>query len=145
MGHPSPWSGEQKCRADANRGVGVKRCGGERVAYRLVVGLVIWGGTRLCVARVGWKMLASLEDVGWMGWCANRHEGPVFVRIRAGTRGHIRSCFFFSSRRRHTRFDCDWSSDVCSSDLGPRPPRRPNVRVRETDHAEAADTALPVL
>src|SRR5256886_3077293 len=26
-------------------------------------------------------------------------------------------CFFFSSRRRHTRFDCDWSSDVCSSDL----------------------------
>src|SRR5256886_6357641 len=39
---------------------------------------------------------------------------------------HLRSCgsvsslflfFFFSSRRRHTRFDCDWSSDVCSSDL----------------------------
>src|SRR5256886_7282380 len=29
-----------------------------------------------------------------------------------------RSFFFFSSRRRHTRFDCDWSSDVCSSDLG---------------------------
>src|SRR5260370_29919223 len=25
--------------------------------------------------------------------------------------------FFFSSRRRHTRFKCDWSSDVCSSDL----------------------------
>src|SRR5689334_25389389 len=29
------------------------------------------------------------------------------------------SCFFFfSSRRRHTRWNCDWSSDVCSSDLG---------------------------
>src|SRR5690606_40993042 len=28
------------------------------------------------------------------------------------------SCvFFFSSRRRHTRFSRDWSSDVCSSDL----------------------------
>src|SRR5260370_12741211 len=27
--------------------------------------------------------------------------------------------FFFSSRRRHTRFKCDWSSDVCSSDLFP--------------------------
>src|SRR5690606_30604315 len=26
-------------------------------------------------------------------------------------------CFFFSSRRRHTRFSRDWSSDVCSSDL----------------------------
>src|SRR2546430_17399457 len=29
--------------------------------------------------------------------------------------------FFFSSRRRHTRFDCDWSSDVCSSDLAVAP------------------------
>src|SRR5690606_40892115 len=30
--------------------------------------------------------------------------------------------FFFSSRRRHTRFSRDWSSDVCSSDLRIRPP-----------------------
>src|SRR2546430_5893169 len=37
-------------------------------------------------------------------------------------------CFFFSSRRRHTRFDCDWSSDVCSSDLEQRVRvRRPGV------------------
>src|SRR5690606_39401802 len=28
--------------------------------------------------------------------------------------------FFFSSRRRHTRFSRDWSSDVCSSDLTKR-------------------------
>src|SRR5438309_4332617 len=26
-------------------------------------------------------------------------------------------CFFFSSKSRHTRWNCDWSSDVCSSDL----------------------------
>src|SRR5256886_3481128 len=32
--------------------------------------------------------------------------------------------FFFSSRRRHTRFDCDWSSDVCSSDLSATAGRR---------------------
>src|SRR5260370_16881486 len=32
--------------------------------------------------------------------------------------------FFFSSRRRHTRFKCDWSSDVCSSDL-PGPGGKP--------------------
>src|SRR5205085_5792939 len=31
--------------------------------------------------------------------------------------GQLGEDFFFSSRRRHTRFDCDWSSDVCSSDL----------------------------
>src|SRR2546430_17705449 len=30
---------------------------------------------------------------------------------------HLSTPFFFSSRRRHTIFDCDWSSDVCSSDL----------------------------
>src|SRR3712207_9407970 len=32
--------------------------------------------------------------------------------------------FFFSSRRRHTRYWRDWSSDVCSSDLYERQPRR---------------------
>src|SRR6267142_4814238 len=31
---------------------------------------------------------------------------------------HYEYFFFFSSRRRHTRLTCDWSSDVCSSDLG---------------------------
>src|SRR2546421_8006838 len=31
--------------------------------------------------------------------------------------GFCSSFFFFSSRRRHTRSDRDWSSDVCSSDL----------------------------
>src|SRR5206468_10064461 len=31
----------------------------------------------------------------------------------------LRVLFFFSSRRRHTRSDRDWSSDVCSSDLAP--------------------------
>src|SRR5690606_39287225 len=38
--------------------------------------------------------------------------------IHLGIRGlTLSSCFFFSSRRRHTRFSRDWSSDVCSSDL----------------------------
>src|SRR5579859_55222 len=39
-----------------------------------------------------------------------RHADDVDV----GEHGAI---FFFSSSRRHTIFDCDWSSDVCSSDL----------------------------
>src|SRR5256886_4098761 len=37
--------------------------------------------------------------------------------------------FFFSSRRRHTRFDCDWSSDVCSSDLLVYPAAKVDPRV----------------
>src|SRR2546427_9969848 len=40
------------------------------------------------------------------------------MRTAEPANGRAASCFFFfSSRRRHTRFDCDWSSDVCSSDL----------------------------
>src|SRR2546430_11806743 len=39
------------------------------------------------------------------------------VRAPIRVRGSLVGRFFFSSRRRHTRFDCDWSSDVCSSDL----------------------------
>src|SRR5947207_9302594 len=39
---------------------------------------------------------------------------PLWSR---GEPGLVSPCFFFSSRRRHTRSLCDWSSDVCSSDL----------------------------
>src|SRR2546430_6396871 len=46
------------------------------------------------LARAGAIIKAKLRNIA---------DGSVFV--------------FFSSRRRHTRFDCDWSSDVCSSDL----------------------------
>src|SRR6266566_8042331 len=38
--------------------------------------------------------------------------------------------FFFSSRRRHTRLQGDWSSDVCSSDLGSATPHRSQTRPR---------------
>src|SRR5690242_21516858 len=36
---------------------------------------------------------------------------------RHGHAALLAKFFFFSSRRRHTRLTCDWSSDVCSSDL----------------------------
>src|SRR5256886_1287706 len=39
------------------------------------------------------------------------------LSLCVGGAGVLDLFFFFSSRRRHTRFDCDWSSDVCSSDL----------------------------
>src|SRR5437016_11704853 len=37
---------------------------------------------------------------------------------RGAAPGALACFFFFSSRRRHTRLVSDWSSDVCSSDLG---------------------------
>src|SRR5690606_40413599 len=43
--------------------------------------------------------------------------------------------FFFSSRRRHTRFSRDWSSDVCSSDLvGILSAVRPEAAPRQQSH-----------
>src|SRR5207245_7127295 len=50
------------------------------------------------------------------------------------------SCFFFSSRRRHTSCYRDWSSDVCSSDLLAGPPENlPHARAvaREAEALEA--------
>src|SRR5207237_2291020 len=52
---------------------------------------------------VGEERLAGISGK-WTGEQSGRNE-----RCKSG--------FFFSSRRRHTRFKCDWSSDVCSSDL----------------------------
>src|SRR6267142_5121200 len=42
--------------------------------------------------------------------------------------------FFFSSRRRHTRLTCDWSSDVCSSDLDEGIWELANPKSRELKH-----------
>src|SRR5690242_21048488 len=50
--------------------------------------------------------------------------------------------FFFSSRRRHTRLTCDWSSDVCSSDLSASP-RLPNsCGRRSTSRSSAMSTTF---
>src|SRR5256885_12124635 len=44
--------------------------------------------------------------------------------------------FFFSSRRRHTRLQGDWSSDVCSSDLLTGEKIGPNAKLDEAEHAK---------
>src|SRR6266480_2009692 len=45
--------------------------------------------------------------------------------------------FFFSSRRRHTRLTCDWSSDVCSSELDGR------IVAKDVEGAQARPAAVP--
>src|SRR2546430_8965373 len=62
------------------------------------------------------------EEIDELELLDDRACTPVFdnqwVRdFEHGTYGNELVFFFFSSRRRHTIFDCDWSSDVCSSDL----------------------------
>src|SRR5436189_6377101 len=56
--------------------------------------------------------------------------------------------FFFSSRRRHTRYIGDWSSDVCSSDLGqsPRGALRESVGLRAHPSLESdGDRSEPLV
>src|SRR2546428_2177816 len=70
----------------------------------------------------GWitgKVVLDGEDIYDPGVDAirlRRRIGRVFQRPTPFATMSI----FFSSRRRHTRSDRDWSSDVCSSDLPPR-------------------------
>src|SRR4051812_46429000 len=64
-------------------------------------------------------------------------EGLELDALRAAHR-HAVKLFFFSSRRRHTRLTCDWSSDVCSSDLAQRDEGDGGVEHRERRPARAA-------
>src|SRR2546427_3354443 len=65
----------------------------------------------------GWENLVS------GAWALAASRALLVLSVRQSLRRSYHSVFvlffFFSSRRRHTRFDCDWSSDVCSSDLKP--------------------------
>src|SRR5260370_204861 len=69
---------------------------------------VMWGAVVAVCVEIGWcgVVLWHLfyRAHGGRSSCAT-YTARCFVVI-----------FFFSSRRRHTRFKCDWSSDVCSSD-----------------------------
>src|ERR1035438_1478572 len=74
------------------------------------------------------------------------------AKAKCGTTGRSNSpCFFFSSRRRHTRCLSDWSSDVCSSDLYQITPfgNRGNYFVDQNQHAYRqqwiADLFLPTI
>src|SRR2546430_5418766 len=64
-------------------------------------------------------VMADAKQRWFDGGQAHRDEGANVVltideKIQYVAERELQ--FFFSSRRRHTRFDCDWSSDVCSSD-----------------------------
>src|SRR5256886_8759700 len=68
----------------------------------------------LCVRRTWFcwirRRSRRLDTVSTLGRIHEEYEARF---------SHVDTCvapLFFSSRRRHTRFDCDWSSDVCSSD-----------------------------
>src|SRR5688500_19180939 len=63
----------------------------------------------------------------WCAWVCSFSRAPIFA---GGSPLHSPP-FFFSSRRRHTRLQGDWSSDVCSSDLRIRMTARPCLESTE--------------
>src|SRR2546430_10317556 len=69
-------------------------------------------------------------------------QGQARGGAKAGGSG-CTDLFFFSSRRRHTRFDCDWSSDVCSSDLRSREEFE-LIRTADVPGPSAVDHAVPI-
>src|SRR5689334_21642683 len=88
-------------------------------------GGVIWrGGPQADTGRA----IALLSEEGGVDRAVDIHQvaGQAVVHIRCGAtralefatkdRPDDAALFFFSSRRRHTRWNCDWTSDVCSSD-----------------------------
>src|SRR5437016_10251819 len=67
-----------------------------------------------------------------------KHLATYSVKASVARLNCLSLVFFFSSRRRHTRLVSDWSSDVCSSDLGEKdenacPRRRDPSKARRLD------------
>src|SRR3712207_7754380 len=73
------------------------------------------------------------------GGCCEQAQERRRHRGRAHGEDLVKYDFFFSSRRRHTRYWRDWSSDVCSSDLlSPDAP----VAAQDVVIAEVLDSPL---
>src|SRR5690242_4410984 len=70
------------------------------------------------------------EQAGWSEWTTVIRPALLSCTL-----------FFFSSRRRHTRLTCDWSSDVCSSDLTPWSTTSYGASSPSRPRSIAADTA----
>src|SRR2546430_4975356 len=66
------------------------------------------------VTVLRFEQLGESRTGVWMPSLSATPVHPIPI-IRAAVACDL-DILFFSSRRRHTRFDCDWSSDVCSSD-----------------------------
>src|SRR5688572_32110117 len=87
-------------------------------------GSVRWYKERMVVGVIFSRSLDREAAVG---------ELKILCFFRSECLAVVLLFFFFSSRRRHTRFDCDWSSDVCSSDLADEATNGVQIRVLIAD------------
>src|SRR5256885_7255840 len=111
----------------------IQSCGGEAVGHAgnvadesVIEELVrtvfkTWGNADVLVNNAGISLIAPAEKTS-----ADDYGRVLQVSF-------VAPFFFFSSRRRHTRLQGDWSSDVCSSDL---------VRISQTTGSNSAERLL---
>src|SRR2546430_5564882 len=83
--------------------------------------LALWSGVgnlrRADLDKLLWDEKKVFEHWSHAASIVLTEDYPLHLSLMRRYPGSLsKSWFFFSSRRRHTRFDCDWSSDVCSSD-----------------------------
>src|SRR3712207_7859203 len=79
-----------------------------------------------------------------MGGAVASGTNAGMSRFALGRAGYVTGLFFFSSRRRHTRYWRDWSSDVCSSDLPHVPQRQVAGRIPERKARHPLPALFPV-
>src|SRR2546428_8339904 len=84
-------------------------------------------------AEVGGLDRVSVPDTDCYNAAAGRATGV------SGREASSPLSFCYSNRRRHTRFDCDWSSDVCSSDLTPRPAHPEDLHLAPVGGGESVE------
>src|SRR4051812_33885421 len=71
----------------------------------------VGGGRGGCASGSAVEVLTGRHGIG------GKAKADATAECLLGLSAALSASFFFSSRRRHTILTCDWSSDVCSSDL----------------------------
>src|SRR2546430_16111943 len=120
----TPDSFAREIRAELKAGGSLKRSKSVQRFFKEEVKSYGWRTGDVRRAAIRWrreilkqfdlKFLVQVADKLFTGEI--NEEKNTAVLLLENSTAKLGDEFFFSSRRRHTRFDCDWSSDVCSSD-----------------------------
>src|SRR5690242_10858868 len=104
---PSPTASDERGRSSPTSLVDVVARKGFEDGHASACGRDIYAISAPIVVEAAQRIVTGLANKSGVVAPGEVVDAPQFLE----------SLFFFSSRRRHTRLTCDWSSDVCSSDL----------------------------
>src|ERR1022692_4971141 len=90
--------------------------GGVSVSFNGIAAPLLYVSGQQINAQLPWEV-STTGPVSVVVANGTAASAPHSVQVGTFSPGLFTIAFFFSSRRRHTRLQGDWSSDVCSSDL----------------------------